>query len=103
MADTDASRLRRVGDPVRKVARSHVELADAIAGAREHGHTWTQIAAMLGTSRQAGQERYGELGERPQRDPSTEMPREIAGIPWAVLAKDVIPRMDLSTVPVRGQ
>lgn len=63
--DTDTSRLRRVGDAVRNVARSHVELADAVAEAREHGHTWTQIAAMLGTSRQAAQERYGELAERP--------------------------------------
>lgn len=63
--DTDASRLRRVGDAVRSVARSQVELADAVAEAREHGHTWTQIAAMLGTSRQAAQERYGELAERP--------------------------------------
>ncbi len=63
--DTDASRLRRVGDAVRSVARSQVELAAAVAAAREHGHTWTQIATMLGTSRQAAQERYGEMAERP--------------------------------------
>lgn len=62
---TDASRLRRVGDAVRNVAKSQVELADAVAAARVHGHTRTQIAAMLGTSRQAAQERYGELAERP--------------------------------------
>lgn len=52
------------GDAVRAVPRSHVELADAVAGARVHGHTWTQIAAMPGTSRQAAQERYGEPAER---------------------------------------
>ncbi len=46
-------------------ARSQVELADAVSEARGHGHTWTQIAAMLDTSRQAAQERYGELAERP--------------------------------------
>jgi hypothetical protein len=46
------------------VANGQVELADAVAEAREHGHTWTQIAAMLGTSRQAAQERYGEPAER---------------------------------------
>jgi hypothetical protein len=62
--DADASRLRRIGDAVRAVASSQVELADAVAEAREHGHTWTQIAAMLGTSRQAAQERYGEPAER---------------------------------------
>jgi transcriptional regulator len=36
-----------------------------VANAREHGHTWTQIAAMLGTTRQAAQERYREPAERP--------------------------------------
>jgi hypothetical protein len=62
--DTDASRLRRIADAVRKVASGQVELADAVAAARAHGHTWTQIAAMLGTSRQAAQERYGERAGR---------------------------------------
>jgi len=63
--DADASRLRRIGDAVRAVARSQAELADAVAEARVHGHTWTRIATMLGTSRQAAQERYGEPAERP--------------------------------------
>ena len=55
--DADASRLRRIGDAVRAVASGQAELADAVAEARVHGHTWTQIATMLGTSRQAAQER----------------------------------------------
>lgn len=63
--DADASRLRRIGAAVRAAANSQVELADAVADAREHGHTWTQIAAMVGTSRQAAQERYGEPAVRP--------------------------------------
>ncbi len=63
--DADASRLRRIGAAVRGAANSQVELADAVADAREHGHTWNQIAAMLGTSRQAAQERYGEPAARP--------------------------------------
>jgi hypothetical protein len=63
--DADASRLRRVADAVRAVASSQAELADAVPEARAHKHTWTQIAAMLGTSRQAAQERYTELAERP--------------------------------------
>lgn len=61
----DTSRLRRMAAAVRAVATSQAELADAVADAREHGHTWTQIAAMLGTTRQAAQERYGEPAERP--------------------------------------
>lgn len=60
-SDADTSRLRRIGEAVGAVARSQVELAEA----RAHGHTWTQIATMLGTSRPAAQERYGELAERP--------------------------------------
>ena len=63
--DAGASRLCRIGNAVRAVARSQVELADAVAEARVYGHTWTQIAAMLGTSRQAAQERYGEPAQRP--------------------------------------
>jgi hypothetical protein len=61
----DASRLRRIGAAVRATAAIQVELADAVADAREHGHTWNQIAAVLGTSRQAAQERYGEPAKRP--------------------------------------
>ena len=63
--DADASRLRRIGLAVSAVANSQVELAEAVADAREHSHTWTQIAAMLGTSRQAAQERFGEPAVRP--------------------------------------
>jgi len=40
--DADASRLRRIGDAVCAVARSQVELADAVSEARGHGHTWTR-------------------------------------------------------------
>lgn len=58
--DADASHLRRLGAAVRAASSSQVELADAVAAARNHGHSWTQIATMLGTSRQAAQERYGE-------------------------------------------
>lgn len=58
--EADASYLRCIGAGVRAVATSQAELAQAVAAAREHGHTWTQIATMLGTTRQAAQERYGE-------------------------------------------
>lgn len=63
--DADANHLRRIGAAVRSAALSQAELAEAVAAAREHGHTWTQIATMLGTSRQAAQERYGEPAKRP--------------------------------------
>lgn len=63
--DTDATYLRQLGAAVRAAATSQTDLADAVVAAREHGHTWTQIATMLGTSRQAAQERYGELVKHP--------------------------------------
>jgi hypothetical protein len=62
--DADASWLRDIADAVRAVANSQVQLAGAVAATRAHGHTWTQIATMLGTSRQAAQERYGEPARR---------------------------------------
>ena len=61
--DADAGRLRRVANAVRSVANDHVELAEAVTEARKYGHTWTQVAAMLGTSRQAAQERFGDPTE----------------------------------------
>jgi hypothetical protein len=63
--DSDATYLRHIGAAVRATAASQAELADAVAAARDHGHTWAQIATMLGTSRQAAQERYGEPAKRP--------------------------------------
>lgn len=62
--EADAAHLRRIGAAVRAAALSQSELAEAVAAARDHGHTWMQIATMLGTSRQAAQERYGELARR---------------------------------------
>lgn len=63
--DTDASRLRRIAAAVSAVSTSQTELADAVADARDHGHTWSQIATMLGTSRQAAQGRYDVPAKRP--------------------------------------
>jgi len=34
-------------------------IADAIAGLRSHGYTWTQIGAALNITKQAAQQRYG--------------------------------------------
>lgn len=64
LPDADATHLRRIGAAVRAASTSQLELADAVAAARDHGHTWTQIATMLGTSRQAAQERYGKAAPR---------------------------------------
>lgn len=61
----DATHLRRIGAAVSAAAANQAELAAAVEAARYHGHSWSQIATMLGTSRQAAQERYGEPAHRP--------------------------------------
>jgi len=58
--DTDASDLRAIGDAMRAVATSDLMLAERVAQARAKGRTWTQIAAVLGVSKQAARERFGE-------------------------------------------
>lgn len=63
--DADACRLRRIANAVRGAATSQAELADAVVDARDHGHTWSQIATMLGTTRQAAQQRYDVPAKRP--------------------------------------
>lgn len=63
--DADASRLRGIADAMREIASGETHLAEAVLEARRFGHTWTQIATMLGTSRQAAQERFGEPAPLP--------------------------------------
>jgi hypothetical protein len=55
----DARALAKLRELV--LARSAVErdLAAAVAAAREEGHSWGIIGAMLGTSGEAARQRYG--------------------------------------------
>jgi hypothetical protein len=62
--DSDGRELRAIGDALRAVAASDLELADRVADARASGRTWTQIAAVLGVSKQAARERFGEPAHR---------------------------------------
>ena len=61
---SDASDLRAIGEALRAVAASDLSLADQVAKARANGRTWTQIAAVLGVSKQAARERFGEPAHR---------------------------------------
>ena len=58
--DSDGKDLRSVGDALRAVAASDLTLAEQVAAARANGRTWTQIAAVLGVTKQAARERFGE-------------------------------------------
>ena len=58
--DSDSADLRAIGEALRAVAASDLTLAEKVATARAKGRTWTQIAAVLGVSKQAARERFGE-------------------------------------------
>ncbi len=57
---SDGADLRAIGEALRAVAASDLTLAEQVANARANGRTWTQIAAVLGVSKQAARERFGE-------------------------------------------
>lgn len=58
--EADAGDLRRIGRAVVRHAQVTAELAEAVAAARTAGRSWGQVAAVLGVSRQAARERFGE-------------------------------------------
>ncbi len=58
--DSDGADLRAIGEALLAVATVDLTLAKTVAAAREHGRTWNQIAAVLGVSKQAARERFGE-------------------------------------------
>jgi hypothetical protein len=58
--DSDGRDLHAIGEALLAVAASDLELADRVAEARGNGRTWTQVAAVLGVSKQAARERFGE-------------------------------------------
>lgn len=51
--------LRKIAAAYLSVAQAETSLDDAVQQARANGRTWTQIAAVLGVSRQAATERFG--------------------------------------------
>ncbi len=59
-AESDGADLRAIGEALRTVAASDLSLAEQVAKARANGRTWTQIGAVLGVSKQAARERFGE-------------------------------------------
>lgn len=57
---TESEYLQRIAVAAEQAKKVDEELRAAVAAAREGGDTWTRIATLLGTSRQAAQERYGD-------------------------------------------
>lgn len=56
----DPQDLRRIGLALVDLAAAEQELADAVAEARGNGRSWGEIAMVLGVSKQAARERYGD-------------------------------------------
>jgi len=61
----DPADLRRIGLALRALAESQGEVDEAVAGARANGRSWGEIGLVLGISRQAARERYGERASQP--------------------------------------
>lgn len=56
--------LRRLGLALRALADQQREVDEAVAAARAHGRSWAEIGLVLGTTRQAARERYGQPASR---------------------------------------
>lgn len=59
----DPRDLRRIGLALGDVAAAERELADAVSAARANDRSWGEIALMLGVSKQAARERYGQASQ----------------------------------------
>ena len=63
--ESSAEDLRAIGEALHAVAASDLRLADEVTKARANGRTWTQIAAVLGVSKQAVAKKYGTSSVAP--------------------------------------
>jgi hypothetical protein len=58
--DSDRADMRRIGAALYAVDYAHTSLVQAVANARQHGRSWTDIANVLGVSRQAARQRFSD-------------------------------------------
>lgn len=56
----DPADLRRIGLAARELKHAKSELADAVSAARANGRSWGYIGLVLGISKQAAQQRFGD-------------------------------------------
>jgi hypothetical protein len=56
--DRERTEMRRIGAALYLVDYAHATLVQAVADARRHGRSWTEIANVLGVSRQAARQRF---------------------------------------------
>jgi hypothetical protein len=64
----DATALRDIAAAFTRRTAADRDLTAAVRAARDNGHSWAAIGAMLGTSGEAARQRYGNVqGHRSQR------------------------------------
>jgi hypothetical protein len=61
----DGKHLREIGRALDRLEEAESELGRAIADARSAGDSWTAIAAVLGTSKQAAHRRFSGRIKKP--------------------------------------
>lgn len=60
----DAADLREIAAAMTAASGADVRLRQAVDAARSNGKSWAAIGAVLGVSRQAAQERFGQPAHR---------------------------------------
>ncbi len=60
----DATPLRELRIAFAHRAEAEKALVDAVGNARDAGHSWASIGAMVGTSGEAARQRYGHTARR---------------------------------------
>jgi hypothetical protein len=97
--------LSEVGKALRKVREAEAVLKDTVDAARAAGHTWQEVGAVLGTSRQAAFQRFGrpvdpatgasmaDLRLPDAIDRAEELVAELIGCQWQEVRRDFDDRM----------
>ncbi|MGH9165918.1 MAG: hypothetical protein ACRDZW_10460 [Acidimicrobiales bacterium] len=60
----DAETLAQLRSAVLDRAAAEAQIAELVATARHHGHAWSAIGAMLGTSGEAARQRYAGIAAK---------------------------------------
>lgn len=63
LREADTASLRLIADLVGRRLAVDNELAAAVRAARRDGRSWSAIGAMLGMSKQAAQQKYGQSAQ----------------------------------------
>ena len=71
LREADTASLRLIADLVGRRLAVDDELAAAVRAARRDGRSWSAIGAMLGMSKQAAQQKYGQSAQ-PGRRPAAQ-------------------------------